>query len=89
MVSQDKAVQYVGAYPGFMICLDASADDMTWNLDKEFRPALQWQLASTPGNTIVKLVWETYYEFILNANLVLKYVEIGRASCRERVASPV
>ena len=75
MVSQDKAVQYVGAYPGFMICLDVSTDDMTWALDQRFLDVHQWQVQSAANHAYIKVIWESYYEFILNANLILHYVD--------------
>ena len=75
MVSQDKAVQYVGAYPGFMICSDVLSDDMTWEQNQEFLAVHQWQVQPSATHKIVGLVWESYYEFILNANLVLHYVD--------------
>lgn len=75
MVSQDKAVQYMGGYPGFMICLDASADDMAWAQDQQFLAPHQWQIQSSADHPFVRVIWESYYEFILNANLVLHYVD--------------
>ncbi|MEG1379724.1 MAG: RagB/SusD family nutrient uptake outer membrane protein [Bacteroidales bacterium] len=75
MVSQDMAVQYLGGYPGFMICMETSADDMTWAQDKEFKTTHQWQLQSLPESKFTRTIWLSYYEFILNTNLILKYVD--------------
>lgn len=84
MVSQDMAVQYLGGYPGFMICMDASADDMTWAQDKEFKTTHQWQLQSVPESAFTRTIWLSYYEFILNANLILKYVDNFMESSPEK-----
>lgn len=75
MVSQDMAVAYLGGYPGFMLCMDTSADDMTWAQDKEFKTTHQWQLQSVTESSFTRTIWLTYYEFILNANLILKHVD--------------
>ena len=84
MVSQDMAVQYLGGYPGFMICLDTSGDDMTWAQDNLFKTTHQWQLQSIPESAFTRTIWLSYYEFILNANLVLKYVDNFVASAPDK-----
>lgn len=75
MVSQDRGIQALGGYPGFMICLDSSADDMTWAQNNTYQTTLQWQEQWSPESAFTKAIWQTYYEFILNANLILSYVD--------------
>lgn len=75
MVSQDMAVQYLGGYPGFMITMDVLSDDMTWEQNDQFKKPHQWQLQAMPGSNVTRTIWLSYYEFILNANLILENVE--------------
>ncbi len=75
MVSQDKVVPGMGGYPGFMTCMDISADDITWENDKVYQDVLQWQAQGSDSHPFNLVMWESYYEFILNANIILSHVD--------------
>jgi len=81
MVSQDLNRQGLGGEPGFMMSRDFQADDITWEDNTWHRASfLNWD-ASTNATSIDNYgIWETYYKFILNSNMILEALETLKES---------
>ncbi|MBP1617159.1 MAG: putative outer membrane protein, involved in nutrient binding [Bacteroidetes bacterium] len=75
MVSQDLSIQAMGGEPGFMISRDAHGDDMTWKTNTWLKTHLNWAINEDGTSSYNSGVWKTYYQFILNANLILESLE--------------
>lgn len=69
MVSQESGYQCLGGEPGFMMCRDAEADDMTWKTNTWMKSAyLGWQCNTNETSGYNSTYWRIYYQWILNAN---------------------
>ena len=76
MVSQDLSNQGMGGEPGFMMSRDFHADDITWDTQTWHQAAfLNWEANYSTTSQYNYGIWETYYKFILNANMVLEALE--------------
>ncbi len=75
MVSQDLGNQGMGGEPGFIIGREAMGDDMTWDTQTWHQGYLNWSYNTNASSSYNSGIWETYYKFILNANLVLEGLE--------------
>ncbi|GHT47131.1 membrane protein [Bacteroidia bacterium] len=75
MVSQFLSNQGMGGEPGFIICREALGDDFTWDTQTWHQNFLQWSLNTNPSNSYNAGLWRTYYQFILNANLILEALD--------------
>lgn len=81
MVSQDLANQGMGGEPGFMISREAMGDDFTWKTNTWYQAShLCWASNTNASSAYNSGVWKTYYQFILNANLILENLETLKAS---------
>lgn len=77
MVSQFTGYQCLGGEPGFMMCRDAEADDMTWITNTWMQAAyLGWQCNLNESSGYNTYYWRTYYQWILNANKILESLEL-------------
>lgn len=76
MVSQESGVQCLGGEPGFMMCRDAAADDITWQTNTWMQAAyLGWQANMNDQTAYNNRYWQIYYQWILNANKILLGLE--------------
>lgn len=76
MVSQESGYQCLGGEPGFMMCRDAEADDMTWQTNTWMQsPYLGWSCNMNATNNYNAKYWQIYYQWILNANKLLEALE--------------
>ncbi len=76
MVSQATGYQCLGGEPGFMMCRDAEADDMTWQTNTWMQGAyLGWTCNMNETNGYNDSFWRIYYQWILNANRILSGLE--------------
>lgn len=76
MVSQETGYQCLGGEPGFMMCRDAEADDMTWQTNAWMQAAyLGWQCNMNETSGYNYMYWKIYYQWILNANKILVGLE--------------
>jgi len=76
MVSQDSQDQGAGGEPGFMMSRDFQADDIYWEDNSWHRAShMNWQAATNPINAYNRIIWEIYYQFILNANMALEALD--------------
>ena len=69
MVSQDLGNQGLGGEPGFIIGREALADDLTWDTQTWHQGFLNWSYPTNATSSYNSGEWETYYKFILNANM--------------------
>ena len=75
-VSQESGSQGYGGEPGFMIAKDCSADDVTWLTNTWYKSAnLNWQANASETNSNNARIWRVYYQWIMNANLILEGLE--------------
>lgn len=73
MVSQESGYQCLGGEPGFMMCRDVEADDITWLTNTWMKAAyLGWQCNANETNGYNSTYWRIYYQWILNANKSLE-----------------
>ncbi len=86
MVSQDLGNQGMGGEPGFMLSREAHGDDMTWDTQTWHKTHLNWDINTNPNSAYNSGVWKTYYQFILNANLILENIERNFADSPEPMA---
>lgn len=89
MVSQDLGNQGMGGEPGFMLSRDAHGDDMTWDTQTWHRTHLTWAINTNPSSSYNDGVWRTYYQFILNANMILENLEANFADSQDPLASHI
>ena len=76
MVSQETGYQCLGGEPGFMMCRDVEADDITWLTNTWMKAAyLGWQCNTNESNGYNYKYWQIYYQWILNANKILDGLE--------------
>lgn len=76
MVSQESGYQCLGGEPGFMMCRDAEADDMTWQTNNWMQAAyLGWTCNLNETDGYNSTFWRIYYQWILNANKILTGLE--------------
>lgn len=76
MVSQESGYQCLGGEPGFMMCRDAEADDMTWQTNNWMQTAyLGWTCNMNETDGYNSTFWKIYYQWILNANKLLTGLE--------------
>lgn len=75
MVSQESGRQALGGEPGFMMCRDAQADDMTWSTNTWMTSYLRWTTNMNPNHTDNAAFWRIYYQWILNANKILNNLD--------------
>jgi len=76
MVSQETGYQCLGGEPGFMMCRDAEADDMTWQTNTWMKAAyLGWQCNMNEADNYNAKYWQIYYQWILNANKIMEGLE--------------
>lgn len=75
MVSQDLEIQAMGGEPGFMMSRDAHADDMVWSTNSWLQSHQTWSINKNASNTYSAGPWRSYYQFILNANMILEALE--------------
>lgn len=76
MVSQESGVQCLGGEPGFMMCRDVEADDITWVTNTWMQAAyLGWSANMNAESIYNYSFWKIYYQWILNANKVLANLE--------------
>lgn len=75
-VSQESGSQGYGGEPGFMIARDCCADDVTWLKNTWYKSAnLNWQSNADGAASHNARIWRVYYQWIMNANLVLEGLE--------------
>lgn len=89
MVSQDRSNQGQGGEPGFIICREANGDDMTWDSQGWHKDFLTWQYNTNPDSQYNYNIWQTYYQFILNANAILESLEANFPGSTEPLAAHV
>lgn len=75
MVSQDLSIQAMGGEPGFMFSRDAHADDMTWTTNSWLQTHLNWAINKNNTSAYNVGIWRTYYQFVLNANMILEALQ--------------
>ncbi len=76
MVSRESEYQCLGGEPGFMMCRDAEADDMTWKDNTWMQAAyLGWSCNMSETSNYNVKYWQIYYQWILNANKILEALE--------------
>lgn len=75
MVSQDIGSQGLGGEPGFIISREAHGDDLTWDTNTWHRTNHTWDINTNPNINSNYGVWGTYYQFVLNANMILELLE--------------
>ena len=75
MVSQDLGIQGMGAEPGFMFTRDAHGDDFTWASNTWVKTHLNWTINKDATSAYNAGIWRTYYQFILNANMILEALQ--------------
>ena len=75
MISQDLEIQSMGGEPGFMYTRDAHGDDLTWSTNTWVQSHLNWQINKNSVSSYNAGIWRTYYQFILNANMILESLE--------------
>ena len=76
MVSQETGYQCLGGEPGFMMCRDIEADDITWITNTWCKAAyLGWSCNTNETSGYNTKYWQIYYQWILNANKILVGVE--------------
>ena len=75
MVSQFLSNQGMGSEPGFMVCREAEGDDFTWDTQSWHQTYMQWAPNMSETSSYNAGFWRTYYQFILNANLILEGLE--------------
>lgn len=77
MVSQESGYQCLGGEPGFMMCRDAEADDITWVTNTWMKAAyLGWECNRNESSGYNTNFWRIYYQWILNANKLLESLEL-------------
>ena len=86
MVSQDLGNQGMGGEPGFLICREALGDDLTWDTQTWHQGFLTWSYNMNSTSSYNSGMWETYYKFILNANLILEGLEANFPNSEEALA---
>lgn len=86
MVSQDQGNQGMGGEPGQIICREALGDDMTWDTQSWHKGFLNWSFPTNATSANNYNFWETYYKFILNANMILESLEANYANSTEPMA---
>lgn len=86
MVSQFLGNQGMGGEPGFMICREAEGDDFIWDTQTWHQTYLQWAPNKSETSAYNAGFWRTYYQFILNANLILEGLEKNFAGSSEPMA---
>ncbi|MDR1527132.1 MAG: RagB/SusD family nutrient uptake outer membrane protein [Dysgonamonadaceae bacterium] len=86
MVSQFLGVQGMGGEPGFMICREAEGDDFTWDTQTWHQTYLQWAPNKSETSSYNIGFWRTYYQFILNANLILEGLDKNFADSSDPLA---
>ncbi|MDR2805420.1 MAG: RagB/SusD family nutrient uptake outer membrane protein [Dysgonamonadaceae bacterium] len=86
MVSQFLENQGMGGEPGFMICREAEGDDFTWDVQTWHQTYLQWAPNKSETSSYNAGFWRTYYQFILNANLILEGLEKNFANSSDPMA---
>lgn len=80
MVSQDRSNQGMGGEPGQIICREALGDDLTWDTQSWHKGYLNWSYTTNPSSSYNSNIWETYYQFVLNANMILSQLEEFRGA---------
>lgn len=76
MVAQDTGYQCLGGEPGFMMCRDVEADDITWITNTWMQAAyLGWTCNMDAQSGYNAAFWQTYYGWIMNANKILTALE--------------
>jgi hypothetical protein len=83
MVSQDLGIQGMGGEPGFIIGREAHGDDMTWDTQTWHQSHLNWTINTKPSSAYNAGVWQTYYQFILNANKIIESLDKNFANSPE------
>lgn len=83
MVSQDLGIQGMGGEPGFIIGREAHGDDMTWDTQTWHQSHLNWTINTNPSSAYNAGVWQTYYQFILNANKIIESLDKNFANSPE------
>ena len=76
MVSQDLSIQGMGGEPGFMFSREAHADDYTWASNTWIKTHHTWAINTNEASSYNRGIWQTYYQFILNANKILEALDI-------------
>ena len=89
MVSQDLANQGMGAEPGFIIAREAMADDLTWGTINWHKGYLNWSYPTNATTQYNYGIWETYYKFIMNANLIIEMLDEKFAGSEEALAKQI
>ncbi len=89
MVSQDLGNQGMGGEPGFMLSREAHGDDMTWDTQTWHRTHLTWAINTNPSSSYNDGVWRTYYQFILNANMILENLEANFGDSTDPMAKHI
>ena len=89
MVSQDLGTQGMGAEPGFIIAREAHGDDMTWDTQSWHRTCHTWAINTNDNSVYNYGVWQSYYQFILNANMILESLENNFADSQEPLAKHI
>jgi hypothetical protein len=89
MVSQFLGNQGMGGEPGFMICREAEGDDFTWDTQTWHQTYLQWAPNLNEASSYNANFWRTYYQFILNANLILEVLENKFSDSPEALAKHI
>ena len=89
MVSQDQGNQGMGGEPGQIICREALADDMTWDTQSWHKGFLNWSYTTNATTSYNYNFWETYYKFILNANMILDQLNEKYADSTEPLAKHI
>ncbi|MCI6523635.1 MAG: RagB/SusD family nutrient uptake outer membrane protein, partial [Parabacteroides sp.] len=89
MVSQDQGNQGMGGEPGHNICREALGDDMTWDTQSWHKGFLNWSYPTNATTSYNYNFWETYYKFILNANMILDQLDEKFADSAEPLAKHI
>jgi hypothetical protein len=89
MVSQFLSNQGLGGEPGFMMSRDFHADDVTWDTQTWHQTHLNWGFNLSPTSSYNVGIWRTYYQFILNANMILDAIEKSFADSTDPLAKYV
>lgn len=89
LVSQDLENQGLGGEPGFIIAREASGDDMTWDTQTWHQGYLNWSFNTNPSTSYNDGIWETYYKYILNTNMILEVLEKNYSNSTEELAGRI
>lgn len=89
MVSQDLGNQGMGSEPGFIMARETHGDDLTWDTQTWHQSNHTWAINTNNESAYNYGVWESYYQFILNANMILEGLKNNFSDSQEPLAKHI